>query len=167
MDQEMVRRWRQGLAPFDGLHVGTDDYLPLPLLRSVLIAVGGRLQRDHPEALLLTLQDWHEHDGYVTSPRSTSWQELWSTLACDDRFYASRSSEDQVSNAFFPEDRSFYWRYHVLDEDEEPDYYPGRHGWFDVTCAAPLARDLVEAVRAEGVTEIRVQPAKQYFDRYM
>ena len=166
MDEEMVRRWRQGLAPFDGLLVGTDDCLPLPILRAVLIAVGRRLQHSHPEPHLLTLQDWHEHDGYVNSARSTSWQELWETLASDDRLYASRSSEDEVSNAFFPEDRSFYWRYHLLDEYEEPDDRPGRQGWFDVTCAEPLARDLVEAIRAKGVTEITVEPAKQYFDRF-
>jgi hypothetical protein len=166
MDEEMVRRWQKSLAPFDGLHVSSDDYVPLSVLRAALIAVGRLLERYHPVAPLLTLRDWHEHDGCVTVPQPTSWEEVWATLASDDQLYASRSGDFQVSIALFPSDRSFYWRYHPLDKDEEPDHYPGRWGWFDVTCNERLALDLAEATRSAGVSPISVEPAKNYFDRY-
>jgi hypothetical protein len=134
MDAVMYRRYREGLSPFDGLRVALDDSqplsdcLPLPVLRQALIAVVRRLQQDRPDASLYTLQDWHEHDGFINQAHPTSWQEIGAKLVSDDALYDSRSQETYVSIATYPEDFSFYFRYHVLDEDEEPDNYPGRWG---------------------------------------
>jgi hypothetical protein len=171
MDAEIFRRYRQGLPPFDGLRLGLSpfrplsDYLPMPTLRRALIAVAHRLQQEQPDAPLYTFHDWHEHDSYINQAHLTSWQELWARLDSDDALYASRSRDTHVSIATYPEDCSFYFRFHVLDEDEEPDLYPGKWGWFDVTCAEPLARALVEALRSEGIDRITAESAKAYFDR--
>lgn len=166
MDEETARRWRAGLPPFDGLRISTGVLLPLPVLRRVLGAVVCCLQEGHPGARLLTLHDWHEHDGYVNLPQPTSWEELRARLASDDALYTSRSGDYQVSVATFPEDRSFYFRFHLLDEDEDADHYPGRWGWFDVSTSEPLMARLLDAAAAEGADNLVTEPAKAYFDRW-
>lgn len=165
MDGEMKRRWRGGLSPFDGQTVSFDaeDLVPLTPLCQAFSAVVSRLRDLWPEASLLSLNDWHEHDGYGTGGKPTFWTALASALVSEYSLITLSTNEWEVRKAFFPETHDFYLRIYVMTDID--DDYPEPCGDFDVTCAPPLAAELAErASKASGFPVAR-QEAKTFFDR--
>ena len=79
MNNALHQRWQSGEVPFDGctMRFDTDELTPLPALHRALLAVVPALQERWSQAQLFTLDDWHEHDGYVNAEQPTNWQELW------------------------------------------------------------------------------------------
>ena len=165
MNEALEQRWRQTAAPFDGLTVAfaSEELMPLPLLRQALLAVIPALQRHWPTDNLFVLDDWHEHDGYVSMARPTTWSELLQRCGTNAKTMAFTHGDWEVRRAVFSEDYGFYLRVYVPAEDDND--YPERRGRFDVTCAPELAGELAGlAASAIGlpVTEFE---AKAFFDR--
>jgi hypothetical protein len=165
MDAEFERRWRARLHPFNGIILRHEALVPLPALRQALTAVVDCLQQRCGTASLWTLRDWHEHDGYVATPRETGWPELWSILASDKALSAAQAGDTYVRIAFFPEDRNFYLRFYIPDENELPDDVTGWHGMFDITGDPALADYLEAAIRAAALDPLIRESAADYFDR--
>ena len=78
MNEALEQRWPDGAAPFNGQTVSfaSQDLTPLPALRLTLLAGVPRLQQRWPEAALCTLDDWHEHDGFVNEAKPASWHDI-------------------------------------------------------------------------------------------
>ena len=78
MNNALYQWWQDAAAPFDGDTVGFDaeELTSLAALRQVLLAVVPALQKLWPNTKLLMLDDWHEHDGYVSNEQPVTWQEL-------------------------------------------------------------------------------------------
>ena len=161
MDAEFERRWRGGMAPFDGMTLrAKDDGLPLSALRRALLAA----LAPRSTLPLWMLHDWHQHDGYVSSAVRTSWHDLRAMVASEDALYAARSGDTGVCKAFFPENRSFYLRFDPND-DVDAEAYAGRSGTFDVTCAPSLAETIAHGLHAVGIGDFVVEPAQAFFNR--
>lgn len=164
MNGAMERRWRDGSAPFSGqtLAFASADLTPLPALRRALLAVASRLQELWPEAALLTLDDWHEHDGFVNRAGPASWQDLSSALASDEALLTLSTGESYVRRAFFPDTYDFCLRVYVPADYDNG--YPERRGDFDLTCAPGLAAELAGLASAGGLP-VAQHGAKGFFDR--
>jgi hypothetical protein len=165
MDQEMERRWRTGLPPFDGLILHQADLVPLSRLRLVLIDVVEILSRDREAEGLAKVADWHEHDGFVALPERSSWQELRSILVSGDTLFASGTGETYVSTGYFPTDRAFYFRIYIPDEYDLPRDCTEKQGQFDLTCGEAMAERVLNAVEQTSSVRLIKTPAKPYFDR--
>jgi hypothetical protein len=166
MTADLNTRWLAGLTPFDGitLSLGTGDLVPLPFLRRALRGLVERLQQRFPDEDLYTAEDWHEHDGYVSEARRTTWDGVRSWLASEEALYAAGSDDTYVWIALFPEGLAFYLRFYIPRDAESED--PERRGDFDLTCSRALVGELaVIAAAAEGLA-LAQEPAKAYFDRH-
>jgi len=162
---ELERRWRSGSPPFDGLTVAfaSEDLTPLPALRLALLALVSRLQTHWPEAALFTLDDWHEHDGFINAAKPTSWQYLSAALASDKALSALSQGDWDVRRAFFPATYDFYLRVYIPADCGND--YPERRGDFDVTCGPSLAAELADLAAFAGGLPIAECDAKGFFDR--
>ena len=154
-----------GVSPFDGQTVAieAENLTPLPPLRQALSAVVSLLQQRWPNAVLLSLDDWHEHDGYLTGGKPTSWTALASALASEDSLVTLSTNVWEVRKAFFPETNDFYLRIYVMTDLD--DDYPEPCGDFDVTCAPTLAAELAESVLNATSLPVARQEAKIFFDQ--
>jgi hypothetical protein len=162
VDEELDRRRRNGEPPFDGLTVTVEHLLPLPCLRQALISVVRRLRQEWPRSNLYSLHDWHEHDGWISPAKPSSWQEVEALLASEDALRRSAPGDTYVRLAFFPEGREFYLRWYVpadYDQDSLSDWT----GHFDLTCRPELARELAALVGAGGVSDVRLGAASEHF----
>lgn len=164
MNEVLERRWRVGQLPFNGQTVAVDaeDMTPLPTLRLALLSVVSRLHQYWPESTLLTLDDWHEHDGFVTDGKPASWQSLLACLASESSMLALSQGDWDVRRAYFPDTYEFFLRIYIPAEYDND--YPECRGDFDVTCAADLAAELAEIIIASDLPIAR-HNAKSFFDR--
>ncbi|SRR6266496_2930398 len=164
MDQQLDARWRAKQAPFDGDIIYLDDYLPIAELRTTLVSLVAALQQRYKAADLYTLRDWHEHDGYIWSRQSTTWQSVEQLLASDQSLYDGRAGDTYVRLAYYPSDSSFLLRIYVMDEDEEVEYL-GRWGNFDLS-SAPILLTAISTQLPETVQPLlRRERSDVYFDR--
>jgi hypothetical protein len=161
MTPALHQRWIAGHPPFDGLtlSLGSDDLVPLPALRRALQFVVGELEKMYPHHALHTAADWHEHDGCLSEPRASSWEELHAWLASDESLRAAGQGDTYVRTAVMPESGEFYLRFYVPDEYDND--YPEPRGSFDLACPEEVARVLA-AETALGLTN---EPAQEFFDR--
>lgn len=158
MDAEMDRRWRANEPPFDGVRLAPDALLPVADLSAAITVVTDHLSRSmSPDSRLWFVEDWHEHDGYVKKAEPASWQMIreWSKRE------NLRPGDTYVRAAFFPDSRSFYFRYYVADEE------PGEamEGEFDLTGPKPLIDSTALALAEAGYHALTIESAKLYFDR--
>jgi hypothetical protein len=136
----------------------------VPRLRAALLPIVARLRLSYPNVALLEVEDWHEHDGYITSPGPSCWTALQRSLESDATLYAARHADTYVRRAFYPAGDHFLLRFYLLDEDEDAQY-PGMWGDFDLCAEGPLLEEVVAQLRVEVSAELVVEPAKAYFDR--
>ena len=162
MDNEFEKRWRAGDDPFDGVTVYLEDFVPLADLCQMLIPLIQLLSAHCPEARMFRMEDWHEHDNYISRAMPASWQELRSLLESEDALRRASGRADYVRTAFFPEGREFLLRLYVPDIDDNP--HLGHYGAFDVTSHEPLALEARNAALEAGAM-VQTMAAKAFFDR--
>jgi hypothetical protein len=151
MDEPLFRAWSDGLPPFDGVTLRSADLVPLELLFHMLSETIGFLREKFPEAKLLRHDDWHEHDGYITSSVPTDWGEVSGLITSATALYEQRPGDDFVRIGIYEPQGAFYLRIGVPDEDDDPELYPGRWGMFDVSAAEPLIAELKSVLRWDGL----------------
>ena len=134
---------KKGAAPFDQQVLHPDDWLPIDELRSSLATVMNVLRGQYPSAKLFGLDDWHEHDGYISPSRSSSYAEIESAFSTEKALYDARHGNYRVFRAFYSETGDFLFRFCVNDEDDD-EQYPGIWGSFDVSGSVAL----LESIRA-------------------
>ena len=163
MNTKLEKRLKEGKKPFDGNVISLEDLFVLPELLEFLQICLNVLQREYSDSKLFVFDDWHEHDGYLTTANEYSWKMMDEILSSEESLYESRSGDTFVRKAIFPENLGFLFRYYVMDEDEDSEY-PGIWGDFDI--CGPSA--LLDEIQAELNLKIELLlysgPAKIYFD---
>jgi hypothetical protein len=160
MTQELNRRWKANETPFDGETLATSDLVLLAELRPLLQAIATELERRFPDAELQCHNDWHSHDGYITTAKPVGWRTIASWFVSDETLYQARAADTFVRVALHPADHSFLLRFHILERDEDP-AYPGVWGDFDLTGPSELVADLQGSFRPH----LAISPAKVFFDK--
>lgn len=166
MNEALYQRWKRASPPFDGQTVmfASEELTPLPALRQALLVIVPALQQRWSEAKLFMLDDWHEHDGYVSIARPTTWRELLERLGTNEETMAFTHGDWDVRLAFFPEDYGFYLRVYIPTEDDND--YPEQRGSFDVTCAVELASEIAGLAASASGLSVAESKAKAFFDLY-
>jgi hypothetical protein len=176
MDEELSRRWRNSLAPFDGFTFSPDNsindgYLSMETLLQVLIAIVDVLRERYSSVRLFQVSDWHEHDGLITPAKPTDWEEVKNKLVSVDSLLTESEHDTYVRTGIYPENHAFYLRFYVPDEWDQPfgDVDPrcqSRWGNFDITCHADFAHELEAMFIQQPSASVRKAPAKSFFDRF-
>ena len=163
MDQFLEKRWKAAAQPFDGDCLHLKDFVQLSELRHFLVDIVNVLRKYAGRAVLYQLDDWHEHDGFVTQRSEASWDEIDKTLADDESLFANRPGDTYVNRAFYPDGYSFLLRYYVLDADEEVQY-PGKWGACDLSAIQPILATIKCAASDSISRRVNVSNSKVYFD---
>ena len=164
MDEALDKSWKNSSQPFDGETLSFSDLLPLSALRNLMVQVLDQLKRRFPRVTLQQFDDWHQHDGYTTSPQSSSWEGLEQILRSDEILYENRSPDDYIRKSFYPTTKTFLFRFYVADKDNDPEFYPGVWGDFDLSAHPSLIAEIVTELHGEGKDKLIVLKSKPFFD---
>lgn len=160
MDQQTEQRWRDLAPPFDGLTLWTTP-LPTADLRRAIAAIVAVLEGYVDRPRLLTAEDWHEHDGYMSTADDVPWSQLLAALTSDDALRGASPEDDQVRRAWFAADDSFYLRWCHHYEDDPP-----ASGDADFTSSRSIV-DVVARRLAELGIDVEIGHAAEFFhDRW-
>jgi hypothetical protein len=96
-------------------------------------------------------------------------QQLNDLLVSPEALMAACTGDTYVRKAYFSLERDYYLRIYVPDKYDNPFHSPEDPdfvdcGLFDVTCSHLLAERIAAAVRATGVKDLDLIPAKTFFD---
>jgi hypothetical protein len=160
MDDRLHIALTSGSEPFAGNTLHLSDLISLKDLRTLLADVVVYLKAEIPEAMLLRHADWHEHDGYRTASSPASWEELVKLTSSEQSLYDQRPGDDFVQIGIYEATGAFYLRINVVEENDDPEQYPGRWGSFDVSAPEPLLLRLKNALHCDILA---ISEAKSYF----
>jgi hypothetical protein len=156
MNSELTKRWQSGLLPFDGGVLALADEQTTDHLLTALRIAFALLFQAHGTRDLYVIEDWHDHDGFITPARRVSWAQAQSWIETPTKLLASCSDDWAVYTLLFPDDYSFCLRY-WLDEDDECR--------FDLCAARGDLEPLANSLREAAVAAHFEPSAKAYFDR--
>jgi hypothetical protein len=160
MDDPLHIALTNGAKPFASNTLHLSDLIPLRDLQTLLADVIAYLKAENQEATLLRHADWHEHDGYRTASSPTNWGELVNLASSEQFLYDQRPGDDFVQIGVYEATGAFYLRINVVEEDDDPEQYPGRWGSFDVSAPEPLLSKLKNALHCESLV---ISEARPYF----
>ena len=160
VDADLIERWRKRKKPFDGVTLVLPwPGVPLDQLRADIRLVIADLQ---PRAggRIETLEDWHEHDGYVKPGMAVDWASITDALDSDEAFLRLWPGDTFVRRGYTPEHRDWYLRIWFDDDDTLDAVGRPTRGAFDLTCQPDLATSI--SSRMPGLEQY---PAADFFDR--
>ena len=163
MNKELEKRWKESIKPFDKNVLVLEDLFVIPELLEMIKTVSKVLKQYYLDTKLFILDDWHEHDGYVTTESECNWGMIDDTLNSENSLYQSRSGDTFVRKAIFPENMDFLFRYYILEENEDSEY-PGIWGDFDICASSTLLNEIKTEFNSEISLLLYEVPAKTYFD---
>jgi hypothetical protein len=65
VDTILERAWKNQEKPFHENTLALKDLIPISVLRPILHSVINYYESLYPHCKLYSLDDWHQHDGYV------------------------------------------------------------------------------------------------------
>ena len=163
MNKELEKRWKEGQKPFDGNVLALEDFMVLPELLKFLKMLSMVLEKHFSDSKLFILDDWHEHDGYLTTANQCSWKMIEEILSSEENLYNSRSGDTFVRKAILAENMDFLFRYYIMDKDEDSEY-PGIWGDCDICAPALVLTEIKAKLNSEINLLLYEGPAKAYFD---
>ena len=165
MTEQLEVAWKTSSQPFHNETVYTEEFAPIDALQPFLKTIAAYIELSYPSALLFTLDDWHEHDGFIVPSTPLAMSDLAQHFTSTNSLYNWRSGESAVYRSVYPQTLDFLLRVHILDEDEDPKHYPGIWGSMSFT---GYGVDLDEIrKRGHGVESLKLKlgNSKDYFDR--
>jgi len=165
MDQELNSRWKNEQTPFAGEMVTCEDYIEIRELREALELVIRMLMNKYVKERVYVVFDWHEHDGYITGRDETDWETILRGVESEDSLYVSGCGDDHVRKGFYTESCDFYFRYYLPDVDDDPEFYPGKWGNFDITGSEELIGSVLKLLKDKNVArKVMKRKPKEYYD---
>ena len=160
MDADLVSRWRTRRPPFNGVTL----VMPWPGVKLTDLRATVRTLLKHLKAGehddLETLEDWHEHDGYVKAADRSGWSELDRALQSNESFLALWPGDTFVRRGFAPRDRAWYLRISFDDDDELDNAGRPTRGTIDLTGSVTLTANV-----AQDVPGLERHSAAEFFDK--
>ncbi|MBN2583231.1 MAG: hypothetical protein JXL80_09190 [Planctomycetes bacterium] len=157
MDQTMLARWQAAETPFDGAALWSNtDLTRDQLAKAVSCMVSFVASRIGLAERLHVIEDWHNHDGYVTNPK-----EVVSALfvrevgRADSEWF--RLMDTFVYWGVYDETMRFYLRFGMGDEEAA--------GYFDLSTGSEIVAQLATELTETLGIPVEVEPAKELFDR--
>ncbi|MDB2506316.1 hypothetical protein N9X20_02080 [Opitutales bacterium] len=117
MNEDLEQAWKQSLAPFDTSYktLSLSDPADIEPARCLLLSIAKHIKMYFPNEKLLSLQDWHFHDGFVTDAKQVI--ELEKLFETDSSFRETSTGDDLVYVLVYPHSKEFILRW-CIEEDE-------------------------------------------------
>lgn len=164
MDERLHMLWKSGAYPFDQALFDPVDIIPVDQLLHCLQDIVAFLKEQFKHDILYLNHDWHEHDGYISGSNTIKWDTYEVNLKDTTSLYDSRDGDFQVRFTVYPESLEYILRYHVYDEDDDPQY-PGIWGDFELVIDKKFADRVAALLKKNGAPYCVITP-KEYFDMY-
>ena len=164
MDATLEPLWKTGEKPFDGETVYPLDDV---FVRDAVVAIPSALDhiaQCYPTNQLFSLDDWHEHDGFVVSAKPTNIEALRAQVATLDSYVANHSDDFAVYRAIYPESLEFLLRYCLYDAHDRDQDASDREVHWTFTGGG---HDVAELAKRWASYNLEVtSSAKYYRERY-
>ncbi len=160
MTPELDARWKARLSPFDGKTISIYG-APTPEDALDMLHFIGTILRDRYEEILC-FDDWHEHDGFLTNPKTTNWRVITSWWQDTSSLVKSSPGDDYVRKAIFSPTFDWLLRWSLDSTDStRDDAVP----YLDFTAAAesPAVR-LIDRIAHRWPDHTTVSSAAAHFD---
>jgi hypothetical protein len=165
LDKKLYDLWKTEQYPFNQTIFIQDDLMKLENLHNVLFHVVKFLKNKFPNAKLFLNHDWHEHDGFINNSENIYWNDVDTRLKSAESLYDTRDGDYHVRITIYPSDLKFILRYHILDEDDDIELYPGIWGDFDLTIDKNYSEEIDDVFRNLKIGIISRTYPKLYFDK--
>ena len=119
MTPELHDRWHRDAAPFDGCTASLTGDTSWDVSLLILRTIGESLAQH--ASCVLRFADWHEHDGFVTLPETTTVSDLIAGWETRDSFCDVVPQDEYVSMAAYPPAFEWLLRFGATDIDAPPD----------------------------------------------
>lgn len=160
MDCTLNSLWSSGKKPFHGETIYPADEV---FVRDAIVAIPSALDhiaQHYPDCPLFSLDDWHEHDGFVTSAESTTIKALSAELSTPESYVSFHSDECAVYRAVYPETLDFVLRYSLWVADDENQPLADREvHWTFTGCG----HDIAELKKRWASYHLVAEPSVKYF----
>jgi hypothetical protein len=165
MTEELEKAWKASSKPFHNETIYSEDLVPIDTLQAFTSSIVRHIDIYYPGRSLFLFDDWHAHDGYIVPARPVSIGELAEHVATADSLYKWRQGDFEVYRSVYPDTFDFLLRVNVLDENDDPEQYPGIWGSLSFT---GYGFDLTEIHKLGlGVAALKLAQtgSKEYFKR--
>ncbi|MBK8270371.1 MAG: hypothetical protein IPK83_19580 [Planctomycetes bacterium] len=162
MNELLDENWREGKPPFSGHVLVVDGELSPDDLVVTLGEAVSALRAAYTACELRVNEDWHDHDGFINSDKTCTWDELESWTTSVASIKASCSDEWMVHTLVFSTSLDFCLRY-WFEQD--------LGGSGEATCRFDLSADdrtlrrIADALLARGLQVSTAQVARDYFEK--
>ncbi len=160
MDSILNALWPSGKRPFCGETIYPVDDV---LVGDAIVAIPSAL--DHiglyyPACTLFSLDDWHEHDGFVVSAKPTTIEMLRAELSTPESYVSFHSDDCAVYRAVYPDTLDFVLRYSLWEADgtDQAPVDRGVHWTF-----TGYGHDIAEVKKRWGRYNLATEPSERYF----
>src|SRR5882762_684367 len=116
MTQQLQEAWKVSSKPFHDRTVYIEDLVRIEPLQKIVSSVVRHIELYYASNSLFLFDDWHAHDGYITTPKPLTIAELVEHAATADSLYKWRHGDFAVHRSVYPETFDFLLRVKVLDE---------------------------------------------------
>ena len=156
MTPELEIRWKSGEIPFNGnIVTSCTDSSMETLLEVMRIFIETVVD---PSDKLFIYEDWHEHDGFITSGKPISFSDLKAILTESESLKSSTQGDDEVRTSIYPDNYSWLMRWCIDLEDNA-------YCDFEFCCSKDMSQKGLELMYAINPDELNRNTAKVYFDR--
>jgi hypothetical protein len=121
MNQGLHAAFVSGSMPFNQCTAFTTPSLSLDELLEIQRITLNFLELYYPNDHLFVFDDWHQHDGFISSERPVNRNELESYFVSTETLLKTDQGDYCVAKAVFPENMMFLWRWNIEDETDLPD----------------------------------------------
>lgn len=166
MDSILESAWKSHKKPFHEKTLVHENPIPIPTLRLMLFSVINYCENVYPNRTLYTFDDWHEHDGYITSCQMTDFHDLRLTLESDNVLHDSMQGDDFVYKAIYPATQDFLLRYYIFEiGKDDPEYLPGICGRFTFTGCRSDLFEITKRLEGFDKSSLTTENSIRYFDK--
>ena len=160
MDVILEPLWQSGEKPFHGK---TAFPMNDVFVRDAIIAIPWALDhiaQHYPANQLFALDDWHEHDGFISCAKLTTLEELRQQVATPESYVLSHSDDVAVYRAIYPDSRDFLLRYSLWDAESSDQDAADREVHWTFT---GYGQDIAEMMKRWASYNIETVPSAKYF----
>jgi len=165
MDKKLYDLWKREQYPFNQIIYTIDDLVRINDLYYYLINIIQFLKNKFPNEKLFLNHDWHEHDGYINESQEIEWNNLDGILESTESLYNTRDEDYEVRITIYPQSLKFILRYYVLDDDDDPESYPGIWGSIDLTIDNNYKDEFDDIIIRKKIDCLTTTYPKHYFDQ--
>lgn len=115
------------------------------------------LIQQFPDDQIYRFDDWHSHDGFITSRKAWNYQIILDSLKTEKLFINSSHGDFDVYWTFYPNNLQFMFRYYLDVEDEE--------GCLDFSATNTVITELKKSLKTDFIDLLEEENTYKFFKK--